>query len=105
MVFSVMASSWRCVFVVVVLVGSLSSICEAAKNECTEQQTGSLRLDAKSTNSSCSYVEGVVQTCEDLEWRILCDTQWTVQDAQVACRSLNYTATGRQVVNYFQYLF
>ncbi len=68
---------------------------DTAKNECTEEQTGSLRLDGIKTNSSCGYVEGVVQICKDLEWRLLCDTQWTVQDAQVACRSLNYTTTGR----------
>jgi hypothetical protein len=40
-------------------------------------------------------VEGRVQVCEELEWRFLCDSNWTVQDAAVACRSLNYSAKSK----------
>lgn len=33
--------------------------------------------------------EGTVEVCEDNIWKLLCDTDWTQSDAEVACRSLN----------------
>ncbi len=94
----VMASSWRCVLAVVVLF-CLSPTFEAQKDgevdQCSVEQA--VRLDEPTirANTSCGYVEGKVQICEDGRWKNLCDTFWTEEDAKVACKSLNYTAAGR----------
>ncbi len=53
--------------------------------------------DGAQTNSTCGYVQGRLQICEDQEWKNLCDTNWTFSDAQVTCRSLNYSAL-RQLI-------
>ncbi len=50
--------------------------------------------DGLQVNSTCGYVQGRLQVCEDQVWKNLCDTNWTVSDAQVTCRSLNYSAIG-----------
>ncbi len=50
--------------------------------------------DGAQTNSTCGYVQGRLQVCEDQVWKNLCDTNWTFSDAQVTCRSLNYSAIG-----------
>lgn len=57
--------------------------------------TGAVRLDAlKKTNSICESVEGRVQLCEGGHWLNLCDSDWTLNDAKVTCRSLNYSSQG-----------
>ena len=63
---------------------------------CSEDEV--IRLEAVTRNvTSCSIVEvqGRVQICEDSLWRNLCDSVWTLQDAQVACKSLGYSDEGR----------
>ncbi len=56
--------------------------------------------DGAQINSTCGYVQGRLQICEDQVWKNLCDTNWTFSDAQVTCRSLNYSAIGelRQLI-------
>ena len=55
----------------------------------------SVRFDSGiKENSTCGYVEGRVQICEDGGWKNLCDSNWTILDAQVTCRALNYSAIG-----------
>lgn len=57
--------------------------------------TGRLvRLDTERRNLTHRYVEGRVQVCEDGEWKNLCDVDWTLADAQVTCRTLNYSIQG-----------
>ena len=54
-----------------------------------------VRIDALQTDENCRFVEGRVQICEEGDWRDLCDTNWTLHDTQVTCRSLNYSTTGK----------
>ena len=54
-----------------------------------------VRIDAPQTDENCESVEGRVQICEEGDWRNLCDTNWTLHDIQVTCRSLNYSTTGK----------
>ena len=95
-VISNMANSWQCVLALVVVVLCYSlPFCEAAKDggePCSEEEA--VRLDAVMANTSCGYVEGRVQVCENGVWKNLCDSSWTEKDAQVACKS-NYTALGK----------
>ena len=67
----------------------ISSVCQSSQN-------GSVRLDADGVraNSTCGTIEGRVQVCEDNRWKNLCDTNWTMSDAKVVCRSLNYSSKG-----------
>ena len=51
-----------------------------------------VRLDARRSNDTCGTVDGRVQICEENVWKNLCDINWTMQDAQVTCRSLGYSA-------------
>ena len=55
---------------------------------------GSTRLAADRENSTCGFVHGVVEVCEDMQWKRICDNQWTVEDATVACRGLDYLSAG-----------
>jgi hypothetical protein len=72
---------------------------------CTVQELGATRLESPDTNATCGTVEGRVQVCEELEWRFLCDSNWTVQDAAVACRSLNYSANSKfKILHRVQFL-
>ena len=56
---------------------------------------GSIRLAADRENSTCGFVYGVVEVCEDMQWKRICDDQWTVEDATVACRGLDHLSAGR----------
>jgi hypothetical protein len=67
-------------------------------DSCTVQELGAARLESPDTNATCGTVEGRVQVCEEQEWRFLCDSNWTVQDAAVACRSLNLSTRGRSEI-------
>ena len=58
---------------------------------------GAVRLDAVKTNATLSTVEGRVQICEGGEWRHICDSMWTLQDAEVTCRALNYSSRGKRM--------
>ena len=60
-------------------------------------ESGAVRIDGARENATCGSVEGRVQICEEGEWRDLCDTNWTMADAQVTCRSLNYSIRGKSV--------
>lgn len=67
--------------------------------------TGAVRLDAimiKETSSTCESAEGRVQLCEGGHWLNLCDSNWTLDDAKVTCRSLNYSSQGRAIINFRQ---
>lgn len=67
---------------------------------CSSSAGDSIRLTAPKMNLTCGSVEGRVEVCEDIlgdgeeQWRKLCDDNWTVEDAQVVCRSLNYSGNG-----------
>ena len=54
--------------------------------------------------TAVSDIEGnypnLVQTCgERGDWFPLCDSEWTLQDANVVCRELEYSYVGKQVLN------
>ena len=67
-------------------------------------------MTCEEENSVRFGVEGLyVQVCqrggggEDsaaLNWRVICDSDWTVEDARVACRSLNLPSEGTYVYSY-----
>ena len=62
---------------------------------CNNTQSVELVAVAEETGS----VTGAVQICEDLGekrvWKLLCDSNWTRYDAQVTCKSLNYSPNGK----------
>ena len=47
---------------------------------------GSIRLTGGS-----SSMEGTIQVCHDNVWGLIADVDWDKQDAQVVCKSLNYS--------------
>ena len=77
-----------CSFGVLVVLTDKSEIGEP----CTEN--GVIRLNSIMKNDTCGTVQGRVQICEDLVWKGLCDSAWTLQDARVACKSLGFTDQG-----------
>jgi hypothetical protein len=82
--------------VLLALCGLAFSEVEDKLDPCTV--LGATRLESPDTNATCGTVEGRVQVCEELEWRFLCDSNWTVQDAAVACRSLNYSTNSKSKI-------
>ena len=42
-----------------------------------------------------SQYEGRVELCYGNSWRSICPSSWGTSDAKVACRQLNYTASGK----------
>ena len=50
---------------------------------CTQ---GDIRLHGGAT-----AMEGRVEICHDNLWGTICDNNWTLQDAEVACQQLGYT--------------
>ena len=39
-------------------------------------------------------VRGLINVCENEQWSHICDTDWTMEDASVACRELGYAQPG-----------
>ena len=70
--------------------------CQKAGDSCSNTDT--VRLEVPTEDENCGTAEGRVQFCEgnsERLWRHLCDGDFTIQDAQVICRSLGYSAIGR----------
>ncbi len=45
-------------------------------------------------NSTCGFISGRIEICNDEVWKAICDSDWTRTDAAVACRQLGYSAIG-----------
>ena len=56
--------------------------------------TGEIRLDGKRENTTSRSVTGMVETCDDGVWKVICDCNWSQEDATVACRELGYSDQG-----------
>ena len=52
-------------------------------------ENGDIRLIGGS-----SYLEGRVEVCFQERWGTVCDDEWGVVDANVACRQLGYSDQG-----------
>ena len=39
-------------------------------------------------------VRGLINVCENEQWKNICDADWTMEDASVACRQLGYAQPG-----------
>ena len=53
--------------------------------------------DDGSYNNILDYlgdVRGLINVCEDQQWNYICDADWTMEDASVACRELGYAQPG-----------
>ena len=61
------------------IVLSIGSICTS----------GEIRLVGGPTSE-----EGRVDICSNGNWTQICDSSWTVMDANVACRQLGFSLTG-----------
>ena len=67
----------------------------ASENEhglCTKQM--SIRFANFTVRRGNGTVLGRVLVCEDNMWKNLCDTNWTLSDAKVACRTFQYSPIG-----------
>ena len=78
----------------------LSKICRpgldlAAPSLCTE--VGALQfIFARPDFGGCTIcVGGPLRVCDGTVWKALCDKEWTLQDAAVACKTLGYSPAGR----------
>lgn len=69
------------------------------RTPCSDDEVIRLETVVRSITSCSVEVEGRVQVCEDSLWRNLCDSVWTLQDAQVACKSLGYSDEGIIIQN------
>ena len=56
---------------------------------------GDLRLVNGSTP-----LEGRLEICKNNTYGTICDDQWDVLDAQVACRQLGYASQGNYLVDF-----
>ena len=63
------------------------------------------------TNSKVMVINGTtkgrIQVCEDYDesgsiWKNLCDTDWTLSDAKVACTSLQFSSIGESKIGAVQ---
>ena len=51
-------------------------------------------------------VRGLINVCENEQWSHICDADWTMEDASVACRELGYAQPGWFFLyNYYNYIF
>ena len=56
---------------------------------------GQLRLAGSNVDN-----EGRVEICLNNEWGTICDDNWSIKDANVACRVLGFSGTGEIYVFY-----
>ncbi|XP_064382767.1 putative DMBT1-like protein [Halichondria panicea] len=56
-----------------------------------------IRLPVARENSTCGFKSGRVEICNDGVWKTICDSDWTRNDAAVACRQLGYSTIGAEV--------
>ncbi len=62
---------------------------------CNSEET--IRLSGVTSNSTCGFKSGIVQICNNGTWNSICDSDWTIEDAIVACRQLTYSTIGTYV--------
>lgn len=66
----------------------------AADRQCTENNA--LQISGLTTNTTCGFIRGGIETCQNGVWKRLCDNEWTIEDAIVACRQLSYSTIGEE---------
>ncbi len=52
------------------------------------------KLEGVRENSTCGFKSGRIEICNGGVWKTICDSDWTKNDAAVACRQLGYSAIG-----------
>ncbi len=58
-------------------------------------QENAIRLPVVRENTTCGFKSGRIEICnDDGVWKTICDSDWTRNDAAVACRQLGYSTIG-----------
>ncbi|XP_064383039.1 mucin-2-like [Halichondria panicea] len=71
--------------------GLLSSLSAQKTDPCPELEND-IRLPVVRENSTCGFKSGRIEICNGGVWKTICDSNWTRNDAAVACRQLGYSA-------------
>ena len=85
-------------FCVTLVICSCSALVVLAAEEAQQvrcENSGSVKLMNLEYIEGNTSVKGPVEVCENGVWKLLCDPNWTRYDAQVVCKSLNYSPDGK----------
>ena len=73
----------------------MHGIVQSYSNQCIIDcsESGAIRL-----RDGATIREGRIEICYNNQWGTVCDDSWSTEDANVACRQLGFSGTGKVYV-------